>query len=111
MIFYHVALRTDWEAALEAGEYRTSTRGKTLDDVGYLHASFAEQVPAILANYYADVEEGQLLLLEIDLTRLTSPVRVEDVPGSPKPFPHIYGPLPVTEVVSATPIGTDGVGD
>jgi uncharacterized protein (DUF952 family) len=104
VIFYHVALRSDWEAALEAGEYRVSTRGRTLDEVGYLHGSFAGQVPGIVSAYYADVEEGQLLLLEIDSTRLTDPVRVEDVAGAEKPFPHIYGPLPVDAVVAVRPV-------
>lgn len=100
MIFYHVALRIDWEAALDVGEYRVSTRGRTIDDVGYLHGSFADQVPAIVDAFYADVEDGRLVLLEIDSTRLTDPVRVEDVPGAEKPFPHLYGPLPVDAVVA-----------
>ena len=30
---YHLALRDDWEEALAQGEYRTSTRGMTLEGV------------------------------------------------------------------------------
>ncbi len=44
LVIYHIALESDWDAALEAGEYRTSTLGRTLEDEGFLHASTASQV-------------------------------------------------------------------
>ena len=46
-LIYHVALERDWIDARSAGEYRVSTRGATLDEVGYVHASFAHQVPGV----------------------------------------------------------------
>ena len=35
--------RRDWEAARQAGDYRVSTSGVTLEEEGFLHASFAHQ--------------------------------------------------------------------
>ena len=43
-----------------------------------------------------------IVLLEIDPARLGSPVVPEPVPGG-ELFPHVYGPIPIDAVVSATP--------
>lgn len=100
---FHVALASDWAAAQRVGEYRISTLGKTLNDEGYIHASFARQVHGVLARFYSGVTEP-LLLLAIDPARLGCEVRVEEaVPGG-ELFPHIYGPIPVTAVTGVTPV-------
>ena len=98
---FHLALRRDWEEARgsEAGEYRVSTRGRTLAEEGYLHASYAHQWQGVRDAYYADVTEP-LVLLEVDPALLDVPV-VEEVPaGGDEAFPHVYGPLPVAAVVA-----------
>lgn len=101
---YHCATADDWAAAKSAGEYRISTRGRTLEDEGFLHASYADQVPGVLERFYADVTEP-LLLLVIDQRRLGVPVIAESPgPGSTELFPHIYGPLPVAAVTEVVPL-------
>ena len=77
------------------GEYRVSTRGATLDEVGFIHAATQEQVDGVQARYYADA--GDLVLLTIDTDRLTSPWRFDSV--GEQEFPHIYGPLNLDAVV------------
>ena len=101
---FHLALADDWRAAEERGEYRISTRGATLDDVGFLHASHGHQVPAVAERYYADVTE-ELVLLVIDPDRLDVAVVEEVPPGGDQAFPHIYGPLPVSAVVDVRAVG------
>ncbi len=44
MTILHIARRADWDESLHAGAYRVSTRGANLDQVGFIHASFPEQV-------------------------------------------------------------------
>ena len=96
---FHLALRRDWEAAREAGEYGVSTRGRTWAEEGFLHASYAHQWQGVRDAYYADVTEP-LVLLEVDPALLDVPV-VEEVPaGGNEAFPHVYGPLPVAAVVA-----------
>ena len=96
---FHLALRRDWQSAQEAGEYRVSTRGRTLAEEGYLHASYEHQWQGVRDAYYADVTEP-LVLLEVDPALLDVPV-VEEVPaGGDEAFPHVYGPLPVAAVVA-----------
>jgi uncharacterized protein (DUF952 family) len=100
-MLYHLALAADWDEAQLAGEYRVSSRGASLDEVGFIHASFAEQLPATAARYYADVEEG-LLVLVLDPDRLGSEVVIEPA-ASGERFPHIYGPIPVDAVTEVRP--------
>jgi uncharacterized protein (DUF952 family) len=96
---FHLALASDWAAAVAAGEYRISTLGRTLEQEGFIHASRADQWRATKQRFYAGVPE-ELVLLEIDPTRLTSELRVEEVPEAGDSFPHIYGPLNLDAVVA-----------
>jgi uncharacterized protein (DUF952 family) len=105
---YHLALLSDWEAARPAGEYAVSTRGRTLAEVGFIHASRADQWAGVRERFYADVTEP-LVLLVIDPTRLAAEVREEPVPGSEprrqETFPHVYGPIEVGAVVRTIELG------
>ena len=98
---YHLALADEWQAARAAGVYRRSTRGRSLEEVGFVHASWAHQVGATYRRFYADA--GPLRLLTIDPQRLTDPVRAEAAPGSGELFPHLHGPLPLEAVVRVEP--------
>ena len=98
---YHLALAEDWRAAKACGEYRLSTRGLSLEQVGFIHASGADQVEATFRRFYADAEA--VLLLTIDPGCLDAPLRWEAAPDGGELFPHIYGPLPVGAVRLAEP--------
>ena len=100
MLIYHLATRSDWEQALASGAYTTSTRGVTLEEEGFIHASRADQWEGVRARYYADVTEP-LLLLEIDTDRLDVPwVEEPPAPGVEETYPHLYGPLRPSAVVA-----------
>ena len=107
-IIYHIALACDWELALASGEYTTSTRGVTLAEQGFIHASNARQVAGVANSFYRGAPG--LLVLVIDAELLTAPLRYDDVPGSDEPFPHIYGPLNAGAVIATLPFapGPDG---
>jgi len=96
--FFHIALRADWERARRDGAYRESTLGKRLEDVGFIHLSFAEQVKLVADAAYRG--RTDLVLLELDPRQLTGRVRVETVAGSDQRFPHLYGEIAVDEVVA-----------
>lgn len=102
MKIFHLALASAWTAAEAAGAYTVSTLGLDLADVGFIHCAQADQVAGVHERFYSEVTE-QLLLLTIDTDRLTSPWQLDDVPGEPSPFPHVYGPLNLDAVVSAEP--------
>jgi uncharacterized protein (DUF952 family) len=106
-VAFHIALASDWDAATRAGEYRVSTLGRSLDEVGFIHASTSrEQVLGVAAAFYADVTEP-LVLLTIDVDSVGSEVRDELVGDGPVPFPHIYGPIPVASVTRVVELHRD----
>ncbi len=87
--------------------YRGSTLGKSLDDEGFIHCSFANQVQGIANAIYQGRDD--VVLLEIDPSRVNADVRVENLEGGEERFPHIYGPLPIDAVSRAqrTHLGAD----
>jgi len=104
---FHVALRQDWHAAREAGRYEVSSRGVSLAEEGFVHASTHEQLPGTVERHYADLDPAELVVLEIDpeaCEAAGSPVRWEPVPGARAPFPHVYGPVPVAAVTAVHPV-------
>jgi len=101
---FHIATAADWAEAQRTGAYTTSTRGVTLEQEGYLHASREDQWEGVRDRYYADFTQP-LLLLEIDTDLLDVPLVEEPpAPGVEETFPHIYGPLKPDAVVSVMPL-------
>lgn len=98
---FHVATAADWGAAVREGAYTTSTRGRTLAEEGFIHASRRDQVQDVLERWYADVDEP-LVLLVIDPALLGAEVRVE--PVGDETYPHVYGPVDPAAVVEVQPI-------
>lgn len=97
----HLALPGDWTAACEAGEYRISTRGRSLDDEGFIHCSYPRQLEGVANRFYADLTE--LVILHIGPELLDAEVRAEPAAsGGDELFPHVYGPIPTSAVLATT---------
>ena len=103
MQIFHIAFGSDWEQARRDGSYTVSTRGATLDDIGYLHCALDHQVDQVRRLLYEDVLD-ELVLLTIDTDRLASPWRMDRIPHGDRSFPHIYGPLNTDAVVDVRPL-------
>jgi glutathione S-transferase len=69
-----------------------------LDEVGFIHCSWEQQVKATFDRFYVDAED--VLLLRIDPAQLTAPLRADAVPTG-ELFPHLYGELSLEAVISA----------
>jgi glutathione S-transferase len=105
---FHIALAADWREAQQEGNYRISTRGKHLEDQGYIHLSFAHQVKPVADRIYRGADD--LLLLQIDPALLGASVVVEAGDGTSEQFPHLYGELPVCAVIKAHEYRADADG-
>jgi uncharacterized protein (DUF952 family) len=100
VIVFHVTERWRWQGAKDAGSYAGSTRDASLEDVGFVHCSFAQQVERV-TNYLYDADfTDELVVLEIDTDRFDANVRVETLDGGDELFPHIYGAIPIDAVVA-----------
>jgi uncharacterized protein (DUF952 family) len=98
-VVYTLVRGGDWRAAEREGAYRGSA-----DDArdGFLHFSTAAQVRESAAKHRRG--ERDLWLIEADVARLGAALKWEPASGGKRPglFPHLYGPLPVSAVLSAT---------
>ena len=93
--FLHLTTRAAWEDAQKVGIYSLSTKGKTIEEVGFIHGSFEDQVDEVAGFVFAGSDE-ELVLLNLDMDKLASngiEVRVEEASNG-KSYPHIYGALP-----------------
>lgn len=96
-MIFHLTDPSRWEQSLAEGEHTGSSRNVELADEGFIHCSTADQWPATVERFYADVDA--LVLLHIDESLLDVPLVVEQLGEAPEPFPHVYGPIPLTAVV------------
>lgn len=96
--FVVTARKTDWDEALKSGQYSRSTIESTLADVGFIHASFPDQVLDMVNRKYQD--QSDLLVLFVDPAKVTSEIKYEGArSGRAGTFPHIYGPLNTDAVI------------
>ena len=102
MNILHITTRPDWQAALEAGEYRADS----LDSEGFIHCSTSEQIAATANRFYAG--QSDLLLLHINPELLAAELRWEPADG--QEFPHIYGLINLDAVVDVEAFGPDAEG-
>lgn len=94
---FHITTPEAWERQRPSGEYRH----ETLETEGFIHCSNEDQVESTWQRIFGR-EEG-LIVLEIDVDRLTSELRDED--GEPgETFPHVYGPVNTGAVTRVHPL-------
>jgi uncharacterized protein (DUF952 family) len=104
-VIYHLALAADWAGAQgEGNDYRVSSLGRHLDEVGFIHCSFPHQLQRVADTYYRG--RTDVVLLTIDRSKVASPIREEDTDGGTDLYPHIYGPLNVEAVTTALAVAT-----
>ena len=109
--FLHLTTKQAWEDALKVGTYSLSTKGKTLEEVGFIHGSFADQVEEVAGFVFAGSNED-LVLLHLEINKLASngiEVRVE-VASNGKSYPHIYGAIPCELVDRVSAAHMNGAG-
>jgi glutathione S-transferase len=97
----HLAVSAEWERAQASGAYERSTIDTSLQEEEFIHCSFAHQVQATADRYYRGRDD--IVLLRIDADRLDVDVVIEEA-ASGEHFPHVYGAIPVSAVVSAEPV-------
>lgn len=103
-LIYKISPRAAWRAAEDAGVYT----GAPVDLAdGFIHFSAADQVRGTAQKHFAG--QSDLVLAAIDAEALGDALRWEPSRGGAL-FPHLYGDLPMSAVVScvALPLGGNG---
>lgn len=95
---FHITTEAEWKEAVKKGYYESSS----LKDEGFIHCSLEEQVEGVLNRYFQGRQN--LLRLEIETDRLTSPFYYEWSPSIADTFPHIYGVINLDAVKNTQPI-------
>ena len=85
-MLFHITECIAWETAQSEGIYRAPS----LTTEGFIHFSTLEQVITTANRFYKG--KSGLVLLQIDPSQLTAPLRYEAV-SDHGTFPHHYGPL------------------
>ena len=93
-MIYHVASIASWEAAQENKQYIHPS----LSSEGFIHACSKEQLSGVLNRYYKN--ETDIVLLEIDESKLTNPLKYELAPSVNEMFPHCFGFINTDAVVA-----------
>ncbi len=103
-MIYHLARQSAWIEAQSTGSYHGAESDRA---DGFLHLSTAAQIHESARRHRAG--ETDLILLAVDETQL-GPTLVWEISRGGSLFPHLYSDLPVSAVVSATPLPLDAQG-
>ena len=97
-VILHITTPEAWTEAQAQGRYDAGS----LVTEGFIHCSVPAQLDWVLDRHFKG--RPGLIVLEIDVAKVPAEVRYENLEGGTQLFPHIYGPIPCTAVVSVTPL-------
>ncbi len=95
MSIFHIANRKEWET--DESEYSHPS----LNSENFIHSSTKDQVIPTFAKHFS--EDGDFILLEIDIPQLVNEVKYEFAPERGELFPHIYGIINKSAVTRTFP--------
>jgi release factor glutamine methyltransferase len=98
-LLVHLCTRPAWMAAQAAGSYHA----ESLANAGFIHLSRPDQILKVANAFYRGLREA--ILLWIDPAKLQAELRWEPVEADV--FPHLYGPLNLDAVISASDFNPD----
>lgn len=95
---YHVTDQATLDAAV-GGQYSCAS----LSQEGFIHCCNRPQLAGVLERYYQGLTG--LVLLEIEPQLLTAKLVYENTVGGEELFPHIYGEINMSAVLSVEELG------
>jgi uncharacterized protein (DUF952 family) len=91
---YHITSAVAAKEARKSGEYVPDR----FAEEGYIHCSYSHQIQGVLDRIFKG--RTNLVVLEIDPALLGCRVVDENLEGGTELFPHVYGRLPMSAVLS-----------
>lgn len=100
MIVYHITTKTEAQRLEATGEYFAAT----FDTEGFIHCCHPRQLLGVAQRYFKGQKD--LVILEVDTSRLHARVVEENTSGGQDLFPHIYGPITKASVRRQIPFSS-----
>lgn len=98
-ILFKILTPKQWEDFQLSGIFK----GSPLDiQDGYLHCSTSQQYQKVRRKFFAN--ELEVILLHLDVKKISAPIKWETSPSSGEAYPHIYGNLLLDAVIDAEKI-------
>jgi uncharacterized protein (DUF952 family) len=91
-MIYHITRMGYYQSIQSTGSYLP----ETFNQDGYIHCSIKDQVIRVANSFFPNQKD--LLLLEIDDSKLHEKIVYENLDGGVELFPHIYGNIPLTAI-------------
>jgi uncharacterized protein (DUF952 family) len=92
----HITSEHEWEQALRLGRYAPESLARE----GFIHCSNPQQVIRVANALYRGIHA--LVLLHVEVEKLSSAVVYENLEGGVELFPHVYGPIELEAVRTVT---------
>lgn len=103
-LIYKICREAEWEIARREGVFR----GAPVDLAdGFIHFSTAAQLRETAARHFAG--ETGLLLFSVESATFGDALKWEVSRGGDL-FPHLYGTVPLEQIISAEPLPLDAAG-
>lgn len=96
---FHIARSADNAHRDRNQDYRCAS----LDTEGFIHCCDQRQLKGVVARYYSDVDDVQLMILDVEM--LDAPLILENTVGGDELFPHVYGPINAACILDIVPFG------
>lgn len=101
---YHIISLEDFQTAEKVGSYSPPS----LENEGFIHFSYKEEVLATANRYYQGQEN--LFLLKVDPEKVKERLQDDEVyPG--RVFPHVYGPLNLDAIIEKSELKANESGE
>jgi len=99
-MIYHITTAEHYHSFAGKDYYESPA----LHEEGFIHCSTEDQVSGILQRYFDG--QSNLFLLVIDAAKLKSRLKIEAASNG-ELFPHVYGPVNKSAIVSIETIGEE----
>jgi glutathione S-transferase len=109
---FHLAVPEEWAEATAIGAYEFSTRGLSVEQVGFVHCSYGHQLAGVASRFYGDCPQVLVLVLNAEVLA-SHGLRIVKEPAAENAtelFPHLFGPIPLDAVSEVRPWNREAEG-